>query len=195
MTGRLLVALVMTLALVGGVPAAAISEGGGGDNVVMVFNEADGATRSGSQLAVSPAASDTVDNENIAYAKSSCAGCRTVAAGLQAVLITSDASDVQPKNLALAVNENCSSCRTFAGAYQYVVTTDGPVYLSQEARQDIRAIRGEVADLVASDLSFVELEAALDRRYERFQAVVDGELRRAGRPVEVRSVKRVSRAG
>jgi hypothetical protein len=85
---------------------------------VLVFSQTDGLARSGSGLVVSPAASDAVDNENIAYAKSGCTGCRTVAVAIQAVLITSNASDVQPKNVALAVNESCSSCRTFAAAYQ-----------------------------------------------------------------------------
>ncbi|HWB72598.1 MAG TPA: hypothetical protein VG452_10285 [Egibacteraceae bacterium] len=175
--------VALLLAIVGGFgvqPAFAHGEAGGADHVVMVLNYRDGMARSLSGVAVSPTASEVVDNENLAHAESRCSDCRTVAIAAQAVLITRDSSVVQPKNVAVAVNENCLRCETAALAYQYVVTTGGPVHLSAEGQQEIRRIRDELADLAASPLPFPDLEAQADGLYEQLRSVIDAELVRAG---------------
>jgi hypothetical protein len=191
---KLAAALLSVLALAVAFPGAAVSQGGA-KNVVMVFNEADSLKRSGSGTLVSAVASDSVGSENLAYAKSSCVSCRTVAAALQVVLITSDASVIEPKNAAVAVNENCSSCSTFAGAYQYVITTGGPVHLSAEGQGAVATIRDRARTLAASDLAFPELEESLDALYEELRVVIDEELQRAGQPFAGRTVKHVSKQG
>jgi ABC-type uncharacterized transport system YnjBCD ATPase subunit len=76
-----------------------------------------------------------------------------------------------------------------------VVTTGGPVHLSSTARQRIAALRREVAATANSGLAFGELEARLDALYEEFRSVVEEEMRRAGRPFEDSSGKRVSAMG
>lgn len=178
---RKLVAVLLAIVVGFGVqPAFAHGEGGGADHVVMVLNYSDGMARSLSGVAVSPTASEVVDNENLALARSSCSDCRTVAIAAQVVLITRDSSVVQPENVALAVNEDCLRCETAALAYQYVVTTGGPVYLTAEGEQEVSRIRAELADLAASELAFPALEAQADGLYEQLRSVIDEELVLAG---------------
>ena len=153
---------------------------GGGDNVVLAFNSADESHLPRSGVAVTRAAGDVVDSENLAYAKSSCHGCRTVAVAVQAVLILSDASVITPKNAAVAANEGCTSCQTMAAAYQYVLTTGGPVHLSEVGEQEVATLRQEIAHVTASGLPFFELEAELDRLVDQFKSVIDQEVVKAG---------------
>jgi len=174
--GGLFAALAIATTLVFALPAGAA----GGDNVVLAFNSADDSHLPRSGVAVTTAAADTVDTENLAYAKASCSGCRTVAVAVQAVLITSDASVITPKNVAVAVNENCTSCETMAAAYQYVVTTGGPAHLSATGQQKVAQLRREIGAVAASGLSFPELEGALDELVERLRLVIDEEIVSAG---------------
>ena len=157
--------------------------GGGGDNVVLVFNEADLATRARSALAVSTAAADTVGTDNLAYARARCTDCRTVAVAVQAVLVTGDASVVIPKNAAVAVNENCLRCQTMAAAYQLVLTTDGPVRLSEQGRLQVNLLRGRIAEATASGADFADIEARLDALVAELDTVLAQELRAAGNAV------------
>lgn len=188
-----MIAVLSALSLSGALPALAQSDGGA-DHVVLAFNESDGLLRSASGVAVAHVASDTVDSENLAYAKSRCSDCRTVAAAMQVVL-TRDAHTIVPKNAAVAVNETCSSCRTFAAAYQYVITTGGPVYLSADGQQRVADLRQRAAAVAGSDLAFADIEARLDGIYAELRAVIDDELRRAGRPFTATSAKRLDAAG
>lgn len=103
-----------------------------------------------------------------------------MAVAVQAVMVTSDADVVSPKNTAVAVNSNCTSCATMAAAYQYVVTTDGPVHLTSEGQQRIADIRQRIAAVSASGLPFPELEARLDVLVQELWSVVDEEMVRAG---------------
>jgi hypothetical protein len=174
-------AAVFALAVVATVGLAATPvDAGGGDNVVLALNSADESHLPRSGVAVTRASGDVVDNENLAYAKSSCHGCRTGAVAVQAVLIMSDASVITPKNAAVAVNEGCSSCETMAAAYQYVLTTGEPVHLTAAGEQEVATLRRQIADVAASGLPFLELEAKLDQLFERFKGVIDDEVVRAG---------------
>lgn len=100
---------------------------GGAKQAVIAFNQADGAHLPRSGVMVAPVAGDSVEPENLAYARSSCSNCRTVAVAFQAVVVTGSPSVARPKNAAVAANVNCTSCQTMADAYQYVVTASGPV--------------------------------------------------------------------
>lgn len=170
--------IAMALLLVGAlaVPAAA----GSGDNPVVVFNEADDSHRVGSGTVVTIASSDTVDSENVALARASCTDCRTVAVAVQAVIITTNASTVTPKNAAVATNSDCTRCETGAFAYQYVVSPRVPVYLSDEGRAEIKRLRRQIAATAASGASFETMDAELDPLVDRFKDVIDKEIIAAG---------------
>ena len=173
------VALLLPL-LVQPAHADQTTTGGGADNVVLAFNNTDGASRSASRVAVAITAAENVGTENLAYSKSSCSDCRTVSVALQAVPIVRDVDVIAPKNAAVAVNAGCESCRTAAFAYQYVVTTGGPVRLSEAGRSEVAAIRDAASDLAASGLDFPALETELDELAARFRAVLDEELSPVG---------------
>lgn len=173
------VALLLPL-LVQPAHADQTTTGGGADNVVLAFNNADGASRSASRVAVAITAAEQVGTENLAYSKSSCSDCRTVSVAIQAVPIVRDVDVIVPKNAAVAVNAGCDSCRTAAFAYQYVFTTGGPVRLSEAGRQAVAAIRAEADTLAASGLDFSALETELDELAARFRAVIDDELSPVG---------------
>ena len=159
---------------------------------MLVYNNTDGLKRSGSGVAVSLTGANSVGSENLAYARSSCGDCRTVAVAMQAVLITRDANVIVPKNAAVAVNVDCQSCQTAAFAYQYVLTTGGAVHLSAAGREEVSAIHAEARELAASQLEFPALEEQLDALAARFKSVIDEELTGAGAGA---LAKRVDRAG
>jgi hypothetical protein len=96
------------------------------------------------------------------------------------VLATGHPHVVKPRNFAVAENLNCNTCASFAFAFQYVVTTDGPERLSPEGIQRLAALRQEVADDLATDLTPDQLTARLNDVRSRFKALVDAEIAKAG---------------
>jgi hypothetical protein len=188
---RLAAVLSLLAALVVAAPPTASAEGGG-NNLVQVQTTGSDRVQQRAGLGVTSVASNSVTSENVAFAHSrDCTDCRTVAVALQAVLITSDASDVRPANAAVAVNERCTRCATFAAAYQYVVATGGPVALSAQGQQEVNAIRAQAQSLAASGLDFPALAAELDTLAARFRGVIDEELRRVGRAGQGRLQRQV----
>jgi hypothetical protein len=172
-------AVVLTL-LVAVLVAAPVALAGGGNNIVMA-NNTDGSNVARSNLLVSHAGGPTVTSTNLALANSvDCNGCRTVAAAIQAVLITSDAQTIEPVNVAAASNGGCTGCQTYAYAAQYVLTTGGPVFLTPGAETTIAGLRAEVASDVASGVPFDLLTTELNDVYARFKAVIDQDLQQAG---------------
>ena len=188
----LLVVAVLLPLLVQPAAADETAGGGGADHVVLAFNQTDGALRAASGVAVSITAANAVGTENLAFARSTCSDCRTVAVAFQAVPIIRDVDVIAPANAAVAVNADCTSCQTAAFAYQYVLTTGGAVHLSPAGQNEVSTIRAEARDLAASDLSFPALEEQLDALAARFKSVIDEELVGAG-PGAL--AKRVDRAG
>jgi hypothetical protein len=176
-------ALVGVTACVSGVavPAAA-EQAGGANHVVMATTTADGSALARSGIQVAPAGGPTNDSTNLARAAAfDCNGCRSVAAALQAVLLISDPSTVTSTNAAVATNQRCIGCTSYAFAYQYVVTADGPVYITTTGRKDIEGLRAEVAAVAASGGPVTEIDARLEQLKEEFRAVIDSEMRSAGR--------------
>lgn len=179
-------ALVMAIAGLGApVAAHADTRRGGADNVVMVNNSNDGALAARSRAVVSHDPGPTVGNQNYAQAYAhDCTGCRTVAAAVQVVLVEGATTNFTPANAAVAVNEKCYFCQTFAYANQYVFSPRRPVRLSDDAREQISEINGQIAEVVRSQESFPEMSAQLDSLSGRLQDIVRAEIARAGTSAE-----------
>lgn len=189
---RRLFVFLSIAALLALVAAPAFADGGGAKNVVLALNYSDDFEVARSGLLVSSVGADNIGSENLASATSSCVGCRTVAAAMQVVLITSNASVIAPTNAAVAFNGGCDSCETFAFAYQYVITTGGPVYLTAAGQLEVQRIRAEVAAVAASDLALPDLAARLDALYEELKATINAELVHPGALVGTTTQKQIS---
>ena len=169
-------AFLAALALAGGKAETAAAQ----DNAAVAINTHDGAEIIRFAFKIARVNQDVVDNTNAAVAFSSCTECETIAVAFQVVLIFSDPAIVNPENLALALNVECSACESFASAYQFVLTTGGPVHFTAEGNQRIAEIRRALLELLQSDLSFEELQAALDELADQIEDVIANELASAG---------------
>ena len=180
---RLTAVLTVTIALLGlgALPAVA-----GGPNNLASSNATAHAAGAATfdtnwSMVVGATGTDEVTSANVARAVAhDCTGCQAIAVAFQAVLVTDDADTVAPRNLALATNERCTGCAAFAFAYQYVVSTGGPAHLSPAGYRGVAALRREVADDLAADMTPEELNARLTDVGHRFQALVDQEIVRSG---------------
>lgn len=184
MTRTRLTAITLGLALVlaAGPPvSAAGAQGGGGDNTAVAVNTKDGSDVFRLAFHINRVASDTVDSANAAVAFASCSDCQTVAIAIQVVLIMSDATEVTPENVAIAINQECSECDTLASAYQLVLTTGGPVKLTPEGRRRISEIRRQLRDLRRDDLSGAEIQARVKSLTTELREVVTTQLVPVGR--------------
>jgi putative peptide zinc metalloprotease protein len=183
---RFIVVLALAIALLclGALPAVA----GGPNNLVFSDATADangaGTFDTHSNMVAMPTGTDEVTSANVARAMAhDCTGCQAVAVAFQAVLVTGNPRTVAPRNIAYANNVRCTGCAAFAFAFQYVVSTGGPARLSPAGMQGIQALRREVADDLATDLTPDDLNARLTDIGDRFQALVDREIvRTGGRP-------------
>jgi hypothetical protein len=92
----------------------------------------------------------TVDN--VAAAWSSCTACSGSALSLQ-VVIARKAGLVRANNRSLALNVACVQCSTAAAAVQIVVIAPSMRELSQQALNDIAALRDELAAELATQLA------------------------------------------
>jgi hypothetical protein len=183
---RFIVVLALAIALLclGALPAVAV----GPDNLVFsdATADANGAAtfETHSNIVAMPTGTDEVTSTNVARAVAhDCTGCQAVAVAFQAVLVTGNPRTVGPRNIAYANNVRCTGCAAFAFAFQYVVSTGGPARLSPAGMQGIQALRREVADDLATDLTPDDLNVRLTDIGDRFQALVDREIvRTGGRP-------------
>jgi len=114
-------------------------QGGGPKNQVRLINNSDGRfmARASIVLRRLEDGDPTIDPQNIAVAEGRCRDCQTIAVALQVVLYQRGSRNVQPQNIALALNAGCTRCVTVARAIQYVIPVDDP-----------RAVPDEVVRLV-----------------------------------------------
>lgn len=166
-------------------PEGITPPGGGGGNVnneVVVINTVDSRSAHRAGVGVARVTGREAHNQNAAAATSSCNDCRTVAVAAQAVLIQrTDASDISPRNFAIAINADCVRCETFAAAYQLVFTTDGLVRLTDGAQQQLAAYEGKIRAIAGDeDLSFPEMEAKIDGLVAQMWSLVKSELAAVG---------------
>jgi hypothetical protein len=180
---RLIAVLSLTTALLG--LGAGPAMAGGPDNFVVADATADLAgaptivTRQ--SMVVQSTGTDELTSANVARAFAhDCTGCQAIAVAFQAVLVTGNPQVAAPRNLAVAVNLRCDTCAAFAFAFQYVVSTGGPAHLSPAGMLGVAALRQEVANDLATDLTPQDLRARLDDVGARFKALVDAEIVRTG---------------
>ena len=180
---RLVAVLTVTIAVfgLGAFPALA----GGPNNFVVSDATVDlaGAPTdvTNSNIVVQSTGTDEVTSANVARAHAhDCTGCQAVAVAFQAVFLTGHPTVVTPTNLAEAVNENCTSCASVAWAFQYTVTTDGPTHLSAAGRQALAAVRQDVADTLAADLTLDQFIARMNAAQAEFERIVNEDIVRSG---------------
>jgi putative peptide zinc metalloprotease protein len=179
---RLVPILVAACLFVGG-PAFAGSTAP--DNSVVVVNTMDNTQKAKSGFKIERVSGDTVDEQNAAWAESSCNDCRAVAVATQVLLAGDNPSNVTPKNYAFAVNDQCTNCETLAEAYQFVIFTDGPVYFTQQGSDEITQIRHDMRDAAHSDASLDDIRARLDSDASELQTVLQEQLVESGRSGQV----------
>jgi len=120
---------------------------------------------------------DTVENENLAYARASCERCRTTAIAVQIVLVSSKPSTVTPVNLAVALNDNCTSCQTFATAFQFVVgVDDASVRFTKAGKAELKRIIGEFRSLRHETYTLDEFHTRTGALADRIRTVLRTQL-------------------
>src|SRR5919204_5772639 len=107
----------------------------GGKNVVKVINRTDDSLRVDGRVQFNRIAAPNAGPEDIAIAYSQCHNCQTMAVALQINLISTHSNNVQPKNVAVAINYQCSGCVTIARAIQYDISVDDPTNVPPSVNQ------------------------------------------------------------
>lgn len=178
---RLLVVSVLGLSLAASGAAGLRAQeetGTGPDTAAVAINTKDGKTVFRVAFMIIRNSGDVVDNTNIAFAWSSCEGCKTIAASFQVVLVTGDPTVASPENYAIAINFECTDCQTLASAYQFALSTGGKVIFTPEGSQELAAIRQDLHALMraAEQMTVFEIQAALDALAQRLALVLANEL-------------------
>jgi hypothetical protein len=105
-----------------------------------------------------------VDAVNIALADGRCTDCQTIAVALQVVLYPRGAHNVQPQNIAVAINDGCKRCITVARAIQFVVPVDDPNAVPDSVRGLVRDMDRELQYFTTvQSLSQLDPKTAMDR--------------------------------
>jgi hypothetical protein len=124
--------------------------GGGGRNIVLVFNNQNGNVQIRGAVQLNRIPAPAVAPVNLAMATSSCVGCQTLAVALQIDLVGRNVQVFGPQNAAIATNGGCTGCITMAYALQAVVQVDDPTKVPPEVDQAVIRIRQQLAGLAAS---------------------------------------------
>jgi hypothetical protein len=161
-------------------PAAHAESWGSANNYVYLYNTTDNALLSRASTSVARQEGNTVANQNVAYAKSTCTGCRTVAVAVQVVIVQGPGTDFRPTNAAIALNENCTSCATFAFARQYVLSPHREVELSGQTKKQVASLRAQMSSVASSQEPFPQLEADLDSLSQQVLSAVQADLNHTG---------------
>jgi len=148
--------LVLVLAAAGAAPGHAQ------DNTAIAINTKDGTDIFKLAFKIVRVNQDIVDQSNAAAAFNSCEECQSIAIAFQIILIFSDPDVVTPQNLALAINLECDACVAFASAYQWVLTTGGPVHFTAEGSKRLAELRKRLRELLRSDPTLEQLRAELE---------------------------------
>jgi putative peptide zinc metalloprotease protein len=143
--------------LLAGFPAA-----GGGANIVQVKNHTDGRFRMGGNVKVNQIPGPNAGPKNEAFAYSSCTDCQTMAVALEINLISTSARNIQPLNLAVAVNYRCTRCVTYARAIQYDIQVADPNQVRSDVRELVRQMDATLNHIKTSDDTFAQALAEVN---------------------------------
>ena len=155
---------------------------GGADNVVLVSNHVDQASRARANVQVAYDPADTVANQNLASATSSCTGCRTVAVAVQVVVVEGYPSEFVPANAAVATNDGCDTCETLAYAFQYVVQPGVMVHLDADGQQQVHDLEAQMDAAARSGAALTDIVDQLDTLSAQLASAVDDSMVRSGAP-------------
>ena len=133
-------------------PGVGYEETGGASpvNFVQVDNKQDGKVSVAARVQLNTMRSDSISPVNVAFARATCVGCRTMAVALQLNLYPTSAHVVTPANAAVAVNAGCTGCITIARALQYDIPVDDPTQVPSDVRRLVAQMRQELA-AISSD--------------------------------------------
>jgi putative peptide zinc metalloprotease protein len=90
---------------------------------------------------------DDVTAGNQAVARATCTDCQTIALALQLVVYQQGATNVAPRNFAIAINERCTRCLTVARAIQYVIPVPDPKDVPADVKELVKELNREMQEL------------------------------------------------
>jgi putative peptide zinc metalloprotease protein len=140
-------------------------------NRIVAKNRSDNRLRVRAKVQLNHIPGDSASPSNYAEGYSSCDGCQTFAVALQIDLISRDASQITPENVALALNYKCNGCHTIVRASQYVIQVDDPTQVPDRVRDLVGEMNRQL-NQVASDHSVTDVgqaEAVLNGVIAQFQ--------------------------
>ena len=146
---------------------------GNGRNEVILHNCTDERLRVRAAVQLNTIPGHVVTPLNEAYAEGSCLHCQTLAVALQIDLYSAErATDVEPQNIAVAINTRCTGCVTVARAIQYVQGVDDPDDVSEDIADTISALDHELTAIQSDpSLTLPEAESRLNSVIARFNAL------------------------
>jgi hypothetical protein len=113
-------------------------------NQVRLENKDDGRFLSRSSISLHHSNTQKVEPMNIAIAEGRCTGCATLAIAVQVFIYPRTVSNVQPQNIAIAVNNVCTDCATIAWAIQFVIPVDDPNTVPENVKTLMRDMEQEL---------------------------------------------------
>lgn len=146
---------------------------GNGRNRVITHNCTDQQLRVRANIQLNSIPGSKVTPANEAYAESSCVDCQTLAVALQLNVYRPDkARDIQPVNLATAINSSCTRCATVAVAIQYSEGVEDAQHIPDDVRDTAAAIEDELRSIQTDPtIGLPEAVARLDAAITRFEAL------------------------
>lgn len=150
------------------------TRGGGGRNDIRVINKDDNQLRVDGRIQINHINDANATPYNSAFAYSSCTNCQTFAVALQINLISSNATNVSPKNYGVALNYKCTGCTTVADAIQYNITVNDPNQVARDERKLIKDMSDQLKDLRHEhNLSVSDVQSRIDSVIAQFKTLAD----------------------
>lgn len=178
---RKLLALIGIVAMLAG-GAAGTALAAGGDTSAVAVNTKDNSFVFKLAFQIKRVTSDLVDNQNAAVAYADCQSCETVAISIQVLLIAANATDFEPGNYAIAINQNCQDCDTLATAYQFAIGVDSKLKFTHDGKKEIADIRHQLEQLRNSGLSGPEIQSRVGDLMGQLNNVLSTQLIGIGDP-------------
>jgi hypothetical protein len=137
---------------------------GNGRNEVILHNCTNDQLRVRASIQLNTIPGRVVKPLNVAYAEGSCVSCQTLSVALQVNLYSGERGrDVEPENVALALNTGCSDCFTVARAIQYNEPVDEPQDVPDDVARTVDRLDDELRSIQRDpDITLSDAEARLN---------------------------------